>query len=79
MELVKGSIVKQVKRKDNPLFASTTANSELTYKVTRVNAKSYTLECIDGYMKGTGCKLLKSFLEEHTDVYGTVTKWEVIQ
>ena len=34
MELVKGSIVKQVKRNDNPLFASTTANSELTYKVT---------------------------------------------
>lgn len=79
MELVKGNIIKQIKRNDNPLFASTTANGELTYKVTRVNAKSYTLECIGGYMKGTGCKLLKSFREEYTDEYGTVTKWEKIQ
>ncbi len=75
MELVKGSIIKQIKRNDNPLFEDTTANGVLTYEVTRVNKSTYTLKCIDGYMKGTGCKLVKTFKEEHTDIYGTITKW----
>ena len=76
MTLVKGSVVKMIRSNGNPLFANTTANMEVTYKVTRVNPKSYTLQVIDGCMKGSGCYLLKSFDQEYTDVYGTVTKWE---
>lgn len=75
MELVKGNIIKQIKRNDNPLFKDTTANGVLTYEVARVNKTTYSLKCIDGYMKGTECKLVKSFKEESTDVYGTITKW----
>lgn len=75
MELVKGNIIKQIKTNSSELFKNTTANGELTYEVTRVNKNTYTLKCIDGYMKGSGCKLLKTFREESTDVYGTVTKW----
>lgn len=75
MELVKGNIIKQIKTNEGELFKNTTANGELTYKVTRVNKNTYTLECIEGYMKGSGCKLYKTFKEESKDVYGTVTKW----
>lgn len=79
MILKKGDIIKQIKTNPGELFKDTTANGELTYEVTRVNSKTYGLKCIEGYMKGTGCKLLKEFREEHTDVYGTVTKWELVQ
>lgn len=75
MELVKGDIIKQIKENNNPMFKNTTANGVLTYEVTRVNKKTYSLKCIEGYMKNTECKLLKSFKEESTDVYGTITKW----
>ena len=53
MELVKGNIIKQIKRNEKPEFADTCANRELTYKVIRVNSKTYGLECIGGYMQGT--------------------------
>lgn len=78
MELVKGNIIKQIKRNDNPLFKNTTANGELTYEVTRVNKNTYGLKCIDGYMKGTSCKLVKTFKEESIDAYGTITKWILV-
>jgi len=79
MELVKGSIIKETKRNDREEFKSTTANTVLLYEVKRVNPKTYTLKCIDGYMKGTECKIAKDFQEERTDVYGTVTKWEQVR
>ena len=78
MELVKGDIIKQIKKNDGSLFQNTTANGELTYEVTRVNKNTYGLKCIDGYMKGTECKLLKTFKEESKDVYGTITKWVLV-
>lgn len=78
MELIKGDIIKQIKQNSNPMFNNTTANSVLTYKVTRVNKKTYSLKCIEGYMKNTEYKLQKSFKEESTDIYGTITKWILV-
>jgi hypothetical protein len=78
MTLTKGTIIKEIKRNDNPMMLNTTANRELTYKIVRVNPKTYTLECIEGYMKGSGCFLPKTFKAEHKDVYGTITKWVVV-
>lgn len=78
MELVKGNIIKQIKRNSCPEFKDTTANRELTYKVIRVNPKTYGLECIDGYMKGTRCNLRKGFQESSVDVYGTSTEWILV-
>lgn len=75
MTLTKGSIIKKVTTNSSDLLTNTVANSELTYEVTRVNKTSYTLKCIDGYMNGTGCKLVKNFNVKSVDVYGTVTEW----
>lgn len=79
MILKKGDIIKQIKTNPGELFKDTTANGELTYQVTRVNPKTYGLKCIAGYMKGSGCNLIKGFREEHTDIYGTVTRWVLIE
>ena len=78
MKLVKGSVIKQIKRNDGKEFENTIANGELTYEVTRVNKTTYTLKCIDGYMKGSGCKLVKNFSEKSVDVYGTTTEWIIL-
>ena len=75
----KGTIIKEIRRNSDPIFQNTTANSELTYKVVRVNPKTYTLECIEGYMKGSRCGIDKNFKEEHTDAYGTITKRIIIE
>lgn len=77
MTLKKGNIIKRTQT--NNRQNCETANAELTYIVERVNKNTYTLKCIDGYMKNTGCKLAKDFKEENTDVYGTVTKWTLVQ
>lgn len=77
MTLKKGNIIKRTQTNNRPNCE--TANAELTYIVERVNKNTYTLKCIDGYMKNTGCKLAKDFKEENTDVYGTVTKWTLVQ
>ncbi len=79
MELVKGNIIKQIKKNENSDFAGTCANSELTYKVVRVNSKTYGLVCIGGYMQGTRCNLCKNFKESSVDVYGTTTEWVLVQ
>lgn len=78
MELTKGTIIRQTKSNSNPLFKDTIANGVLTYEVTKVNKKTYGLKCIDGYMKGSGCKLLKDFSPKRIDEYGTLTEWEII-
>ena len=78
MTLTKGSIIKQVKTNDGKMFKNTLANSELTFEVTRVNQKTYTLKCIEGYMKVSEFKLVKAFKEESADVYGTITKWILV-
>lgn len=54
------------------------ANSVLVYEVTKVNKKTYGLKCVEGYMEGTSCGLIKTFQEESKDVYGTITKWEAV-
>ena len=78
MTLTKGSIIKQVKTNKDEMFKDTTANSELVYEVTRVNKTTYTLKCIEGYMKGSGCKLVKNFKQTSVDVYGTTTEWIIL-
>lgn len=78
MELTKGMKIRQTKENKNPLFANTIANSTLVYEVTKVNKKTYGLKCVEGYMKNTECKLVKDFKESYTDVYGTVTRWEIV-
>lgn len=78
MTLTKGMKIRQTKVNTNEMFKNTIANSVLVYEVTRVNQKTYGLKCVEGFMEGTECKLLKTFKEESKDVYGTVTKWEVV-
>lgn len=78
MTLTKGTIIKQVKRNERSGFENTMANSELTYEVTRVNKTTYTLKCIEGFMKGSGCKLVKNFNETSVDEYGTTTEWIIL-
>lgn len=79
MELTKGMIIRETKRNDNPIFKDTTANGALTYEVTKVNKKTYSLKCIDGYMKNSGCKLLKDFRPVRVDEYGTTITWEIVK
>ena len=79
MELKKGMKIRQVRENRDPMFANTTANGTLVYEVTRVNKKTYGLKCIEGYMRGTGCNLLKDFPAESVDVYGTVTRYEIVE
>ena len=78
MILSKGDKIRETKSNSNPMFENTTANSTLVYEVVRVNAKTYGLKCISGYMKGMGCNLLKSAPAESTDIYGTTTRREII-
>ena len=78
MTLTKGMRIKETRENANKLFENTVANSCLVYEVVTVNHKTYTLKCVDGFMKGTGCKLSKEFKEEYKDVYGTITRWEVV-
>ena len=73
MELTKGSIITQTRSNSNPIFANTTANRTLVYKIVKVNRKTYELECIEGYMKGSHCRMVKNFKNTYTDEYGTVT------
>lgn len=78
MQLTKGMKIRKTKENKDPLFANTTANGTLVYEVTRVNKKTYGLKCIEGYMKNTSCNLLKDWEVESVDVYGTITRWEVL-
>lgn len=78
MTLKKGDKIRETTSNTNPMFRDTTANRTLVYEVVRVNPKTYGLKCIEGYMKGTGCNLLKSAPEVSTDIYGTTTRREII-
>lgn len=78
MTLTKGMKIKQTKVNENEMFKNTTANSTLVYEVVKVNKKTYELKCVEGFMQGSGCKIQKDFKTEYKDVYGTVTKWELV-
>ena len=76
MKLEKGNIIKRTRTNNRPHCES--ANTESTFIVERVNKTSYTVKFIDGYMKNTGCKIAKDFAEESVDMYGTVTRYEIV-
>lgn len=76
MKLEKGNIIKKTRTNNRPNCEA--ANTELTYIVERVNKTSYSIKCIEGYMKNTGCKLAKDFKEESIDAFGTITRYEVV-
>ena len=78
MTLTKGMKIKQTKVNGNEMFKNSTANSVLVYEVVKVNKKTYELKCVEGFMQGSGCKIQKDFKTEYEDVYGTVTKWELV-
>lgn len=78
MTLTKGNIIKETKTNADPMFANTTANSSVVYEVVRVNAKTYGLKCISGYLKGMGVNLMNNAPEVSVDIYGTVTRREII-
>ena len=78
MTLTKGMKIKKTKVNESEMFKNTTANSILVYEVVRVNKKTYELKCVEGFMQGSGCKIQKDFKAEYKDVYGTVTKWELV-
>lgn len=77
--LKKGDKVKQIKTNLDEYCRNTTANSELTWEVVKVNKKTYSMKCVDGYMKNCECNLNKEFYEKggtFRDLYfGTVTRW----
>ena len=79
MEIKKGTIIRQTKTNEDPIFKDTTANAVLEFVVKRVNPKTYGLECIEGYYKGCGLNLRKDFKETYVDIYGTKTTWEVVR
>ena len=74
--LIKGDIIKKIRSNKNPLCES--ENYELIYEVVRVNRNTYGLKCIEGFMKGSGCKLVKDFKDKYIDEYGTVTEWIIL-
>jgi len=74
----KGTLIREVKTNPDPIFENTTANRTLVWMVTRVNPKTYSVKCVEGYWKGHGCNIHKNFKPEYTDVYGTTTRYEVI-
>ena len=78
MTLTKGMKIRETKVNKNNMFANTTANSVLIYEVVKVNKNTYGIKCVEGYMKGTESKICKDFMEESKDVYGTITRWEVV-
>lgn len=78
MTLTKGDIIKKVTTNADEKLKDTVANSELVYEVTRVNKSTYTLKCIEGFMKGSGCKLIKDFNQTSVDMYGTKTEWIIL-
>jgi hypothetical protein len=78
MTLKKGDIIRETRTNADEMFKNTCANSVLEYQVVRVNPKTYTLKCVNGYMKGSGCFLRKCFKETTVDVYGTKTEWQLV-
>lgn len=76
MKIEKGTIIKRTRTNSNPHCES--ANTASTFMVERVNKTTYSIKCIGGYMAGTCCKMTKGFAAESTDIYGTVTKYEII-
>ena len=79
MEIKKGTIMRQTKTNENPIFKDTTDNADLEFVVKRVNPKTYSLKCIKGYFEGCGLNLRKDFKETYVDIYGTKTTWEVVE
>ena len=79
MEIKKGTIIRQTKTNEDPIFKDTTANAVLEFVVKRVNPKTYGLKCIKGYFEGCGLNLRKDFKETYVDIYGTKTTWEVVK
>ena len=76
MKLEKGNIIKKTHTNNRPNCES--ANTELIYIVERVNKNSYSIKCIEGFMKNTQTKLAKSFAAESIDMYGTITRYEIV-
>ena len=78
MTLTKGMKIRKTTVNQNNMFANTTANSVLVYEVVKVNRNTYGIKCVEGYMNGSESKLCKDFPEEIKDVYGTITRWEIV-
>ena len=76
MKLEKGNLIKKTRTNTHPHCEA--ANTELLYVVERVNKNSYSIKCIEGFMKNTQTKLAKDFAAESIDVYGTVTRYEIV-
>ena len=73
MTLTKGTIIRVIKTNEK----IEEANQTYDMVITRVNKNTYTL---NGITYSWGCKLLKDALTKtYKDVYGTITKYEVIE
>ena len=59
VNLVKGDRIRQTKKNYQKEFANTCANTVLIWEVTRVNKNTYSIKCVEGYMKNSSCKLDK--------------------
>lgn len=75
MTITKGTRLVMTRKSTDKYFADMRPiNDTLVYEVTKVNSKTYSIKCVEGYMKGTGAKLLKSVVLGKTtsDEYGTM-------
>ena len=75
MTLNKGDLLIKTQRR---ISDHERVHEDLVYKVIRVNRKTYTLECIGGFMKGSRFKLVKDYCPSRVDVYGVETRWITI-
>ena len=76
LELKTHDKVRRLTRNDNQYFKNTTANSVTVWEVTRVNKNTYSMTCIEGYLKGSSCKLQKGYTTWVDSYYKTITTWE---
>lgn len=77
MKLEKGMKIRQTMTTTNPMLKNTTWNESLVFEVLKVNKKSYSLLCVEGYLEGSIVKLSKDFKPESDTVFG-YTKYEIV-
>ncbi len=76
LELKTHDKVRRITMNDSKYFKNTTANTVTVWEVTRVNKNTYSVTCIEGYLKGSSCKLQKGYTTWVDSYYKTITTWE---
>ena len=73
----KGDLIRVTRRNPAKEFKNTIANITVVYEITRCNAKTYSVKCVEGSFKGSGCYILKDAIgKSYKDIYGTTTTYK---